>query len=422
MRIAILNSYYAPDEVGGAEKSIRFIAESLVEAGHDVKVLCTGRSEGREVLNGVVVDRLPVKNIYHPLDAKKHGRLEKMVWHSLDSFSLAGQRLVENALKDFKPQVLHSNTLAGISVSAWRAARKLRIPIVHTLRDYYLLCPNSAMFRNGKQCVHRCGSCQVLSLPRRIASDMVNTVVGNSHFILNKHLEAGYFRNAMSSVIYNAYQPEREAQPIGDRSQVIFGFLGRLAPTKGIEILLDAVRTLYNQRRDFRLVIAGEAESTEYEARLAAKSAKLPVDFLGRVPPQEFFSKIHWCVLPSTWHEPLARVSFESFAHGIPLLASRTGGTTEVVREGKNGFLYEAEDKDALARLMLQAIEQPVQQYQDLQRACFEDAKNFLPDRVIANYMEVYRSTTNSAGLFGNTRGSGSEIQPASHGPTNTNS
>lgn len=422
MRIAILNSFYAPDELGGAEKSIRFIAESLVESGHDVKVLCTGRSKSSEELNGVAIERLPVRNIYHPLDAKDHGQLEKMVWHSLDSFNLASQRLVENALMEFQPQVLHSNTLAGISVCAWRAARKLQIPIVHTLRDYYLLCPNSAMYRNGEQCVSRCGSCKLLSLPRRNASSVVNTVVGNSHFILNKHLEAGYFGHAESAVIYNAYQPEREVQPLGDRSPVVFGFLGRLAPTKGIEILLDAVRTLSNQRRDFKLVIAGEAESPEYGARLVARSDQLPVEFLGRVSPQDFFSKIHWCVLPSTWHEPLARVTFESFAHGVPLLASRTGGTTEVVREGKNGFLYEAEDNEALTRLMLQAVEQPIQQYQDLQRACFEDAKEFLPERVIANYMEVYRSTVRSAGQFGKRQGKASEVQPASQGSTNANS
>lgn len=395
MKISIINSFYYPDEVGGAEKSVRFIAENLVKAGHQVQIICTGREASSESFNDVRVDRVTVKNIYYPTDAKKQSSLKKIIWHTLDSYSPAGGKAVFELLKDFAPDVVHSNTVTGISVSAWRAAKKLNIPVVHTLRDYYLLCPNAAMFSGGSQCEGQCGKCKVLSMPKLAASSLVDMVVGNSHFILNKHLEYGYFKNAEPRVIYNAYKPEQSTVPLEHTETMVFGFIGRVAPTKGIDVMLKGLAIAFAKHKNIKVLIAGEPESAEYMASLEEKCKGLPVEFVGKVKPLDFYSKIHWCILPSLWHEPLARVTFESFAHGIPLIASRTGGTTELMRDGENGYSYEATDYNALGNLMIQAIEQTPEQFKAMQSVCLEEAVGFLPDRVINNYFNAYEATVN---------------------------
>lgn len=392
MRVTIINSFYAPDEVGGAEKSVRFIAENLVKAGHQVQIICTGRVSSSEYLNDVRIDRVTVKNIYYPTDAKQQSSVKKIIWHALDSYSPAGGKAVFELLKEFAPDVVHSNTLTAISVSVWQAAKSLNIPIVHTLRDYYLLCPNTAMFSGGSQCEGQCGKCKLFSMPKLAASSMVDMVVGNSHFILKKHLDYGYFKNAESRVIYNAYQPDQATVPLDHSEAMVFGFIGRVAPTKGVDVMLKAVAIAFAKYKNIKVLIAGEPESAEYMTTLQEKCKGLPVEFLGKVKPLDFYSKIHWCILPSLWHEPLARVTFESFAHGIPLIASRTGGTTELMRDGENGYTYEATNFNALGELIIKALEQSADEFKMMQSVCLQDAVGFLPDRVIKNYFDAYQS------------------------------
>ena len=391
MKIAFINSFYYPDEVGGAERSVRFLAESIAGDGHEVMVICSGRERESVEVNGVRVERLPVRNVYYPLDYAGRGRATKLAWHAIDSFNPVAAQDVKVLLADFRADVLHSNTLSGFSVAVWGIAKRLGIPIVHTLRDYYLLCPNSAMFKRGKQCVGRCAECKVLAWPRKLASSAVQVVVGNSDFILRRHLEAGLFPGARSAVIYNAYAAEDALEDRREKGVVTLGFIGRIAATKGVDVLLSAVQSAAYLRERFRVLIAGSGDADYLEA-LKSRAAGLPVEFLGTVAPQAFYSRLDWCVVPSLWDEPLARVLFESFAHGVPVIGSRTGGTPELIEHGRNGFIYEANNVSALKELIEQAVLMTDRQWLGMREACRIESLRFLPDQVVANYLDQYRA------------------------------
>ena len=118
------------------------------------------------------------------------------------------------------------------------------------------------------------------------------------------------------------------------------GFVGRLAPTKGLESLIDALLGL--GRRDWTLAIAGRGEQ-HYEAALKRRYESAQVRFLGFVDPGELYAGIDVLAVPSLWEEPLATVILEAYSYGVPVLAARRGGLPELVEHEKTGLVYEPE-------------------------------------------------------------------------------
>ncbi|HIE0173615.1 TPA: glycosyltransferase [Serratia marcescens] len=127
MKIALINTLYAPYKIGGAEVSVQLLAESLQRAGHEVGVFCLHEFDEikYDTLNGVHIAYLPLKNMYWPFQASSASKLKKAVWHLLDSYNPFMARAMRKELRKFSPDVVHTNNLSGFSVAAWRVAKKL---------------------------------------------------------------------------------------------------------------------------------------------------------------------------------------------------------------------------------------------------------------------------------------------------------
>ena len=390
MRIAIVNSHYYPDEHGGAERSLRFLAEAAVSRGHTCTVFTTGEVRESTELNGVGIERFSLRKRPTATAAAR----AKLMWHLRDTYSSAGAVEMSNAIRDFAPDVAHTNNLSGISVALWGCLRRMGIPIAHTLRDYYLICPNTAQFRHGVSCGSRCGSCRVMGAPRIAATRHVNAVIGNSRFVLESHLRTGAFAEAHHDVIYNGYEAPspvvpRDAVPAG--RPFTFGFIGRLAPTKGVELLMDAfARASLVADRPMILRIAG-AGDVEYVRALRDRVRDWPIELAGKMSPAAFYESVDVTVVPSLWHEPLARVIFESFAHGVPVLASCRGGSPEIVVPGRTGWLFDPSEEGALERALGTAVaELRAPSGAVLSSECLTESRRFLPDRVVDSHLRAF--------------------------------
>jgi glycosyltransferase involved in cell wall biosynthesis len=81
---------------------------------------------------------------------------------------------------------------------------------------------------------------------------------------------------------------------------------------------------------------------------------------------------------------------FESFAHGVPVLGTSTGGTPELVRPGSNGYLFSAQSPATLARLIQEACKMPSRNYLALSEQARRDGQAFTPQAVADNYLNVY--------------------------------
>lgn len=394
MNILLASSLYPPNVLGGAERSVQLLAETLTERGHRVAVVTT-QPQGDEAeaeLNGVRVHYVPVRNVYRPFSDNVRNAL-KPAWHAVDTSNPLMAAAVGRVLRQERPDLLHTNTLAGFSPRVWAAAKRLGVPVVHTIRDHYLLCIRSSMFRDGENCSRRCAECWALSLPRVAATRQVDAVSAVSRYMLEHHLAFGAFRRTpVRRVIHNAYQPgpsEKAASPApadGVDGPLRVGFLGRLHPTKGVEMLLKAAALLPGDA--VHVVLAGRGES-DYERYLRERFAGSNVTFLGFTDPADLFARIDVLAVPALWHEPFPRVTFEAFAHGVPVVASRRGGIPEAIDEGCTGLLF---DPDAPSELAghLRSLASDRVALARMGRAAREAAAAYRPETVAAQYESLY--------------------------------
>jgi glycosyltransferase involved in cell wall biosynthesis len=144
-------------------------------------------------------------------------------------------------------------------------------------------------------------------------------------------------------------------------------YAGRIYPEKGIDIVIEAmIKLVHGQgKRDLRLSLAGSG-STQYENHLhqLVNQAGLSdfVSFLGWVQPDEIpglLRRFDVLLLPSIWPEPFARVVLEGMISGLVVVATPTGGTKEILRDGENGLLFAAGDAEDLAQKIVRLAADP---------------------------------------------------------------
>ena len=145
---------------------------------------------------------------------------------------------------------------------------------------------------------------------------------------------------------------------------VRLGYVGQLVPSKGVHVLLEAVRRLPAPLRSrVALRVYGDPDKVpSYGAELRALSAGLPdVAFCGTYRHDDsaaVYASFDVMVVPSLWYDfPL--VIHEAFATGAPVIATRLGGMAEAVVHDGNGLLVDKGDVEGLARCLARLVEEP---------------------------------------------------------------
>jgi glycosyltransferase involved in cell wall biosynthesis len=343
--------------VGGAEIFVRKLVEGFVASGDSVEVIRAASvpNQQTESCDDVDIYSEPVSNIYLPF-TEQHSAPARGIWHAVEDWRRS-TKLVAARIKAFKPDVLHSNNLSGLTTAVWKAATDHGVPIVHTLHDYYLTCPRCSRFSHGSTCTHTCFSCKLLTVSRRTATRKLSAIVGVSQRILDIHTELGLFADTpLRKVIRHA----SALPPIVPDSRrpadlLTLGFIGRLTEEKGIYNLVKAVGKL--PPNSVKLVIAGYA-STEMKERLQALAPEAQIEFLGFVAPETFYRQIDIVVIPPIWEEPGPIVVADAQAAGKPFLGTRFGGIPEAVARGAVGWLT-APDPDSLAESIKRILSNP---------------------------------------------------------------
>lgn len=391
MKILIVNTLYPPSTVGGAERSVALLARAAARRGHAVHVASLHAADAaiEERDGDVTVHRLPLRNLYWPFDAERNeSRQRRLVWHVRDRRNPAATRDLVALIDRIRPDVLHTNNLQGFSTEIWAEAKRRGIRIVHTLRDYSLLCARASLYRAGHDCVRRCVDCKLLTGRKKDNSVLVDAVASNSQYVIDTHRRHGYFSATDARVIFNIADVRSAPTPaaVPEQGGLTFGFIGRVEPEKGIEVVLAAFARL--ERPDWQLVVAGAGKGS-YVAELRARYPDPRIRWLGFVNADDFYAGVDVVIISSTWPEPLPRTMIDCLARGKAVIYSDAGGTPEIGHLAPLGAIYAKDDAAALADRLTVALD-AADDWRAVRGVAPEVLEAFSESRVVGNYLAFY--------------------------------
>jgi glycosyltransferase involved in cell wall biosynthesis len=402
--LLVYNTYQEPGGelvVFGKERHL------LEEAGHEVFEY---RRHNDEIKQYSTIKRLSL--------------IGRTVWAS-DS-----HRDFTTLLQEKRPDIVHvHNTFPLISPSIFWACRSERVPVVHTLHNYQLLCPGANFFRAGKPCedcgtgnfwqgvLHGCyRHSRVETAPVALMltvhhtgktwTRMVDRYIALTEFSRSRFVKAGFPQDRI--VIKANFVDPDPGKRTGDGHYALF--IGRISLEKGAETLLKAWRQL-PQSYDLRIVGDGPARA-QLESQAAAEGYS-NIRFMGRMPHDQVIEAIkdaRFVIFPSELYETFGLGIIEAFACGVPVLASQLGSMQEIVEDGHSGLLFRPGDADDLARVVARAWEQP-----EYMRRLGEQARNEYETKytAAANYrrlMEIYQQVIAERVLAAEPQGVGIQV------------
>lgn len=323
-------------------------------------------------------------------------------------------RRTAEAIAQHRAQLVHvHNTWPLLSPSVYSACRDAGVPVVQTLHNFRLACPQAMFLRDGRVCTdclgrlpwpavqHACYRnsrtqtavlATTLALHRGLGTWQrgVQRYIALNEFCRAKLIEAGL--PAQRVVV----KPHFVDAPELAESEARKGFLyvGRLAPEKGLQVLQDATRALALRGPAPAPMQVQVAGTGPLAAALVAGSA-LPggLQLLGELPlteVQQRMARAMALVLPSICLESFPRVLVEAFAAGLPVIASRLGALAELVQHGETGLLFAPGDAQGLAEQMDWAAAHPAEMARMGRRARAVYEAEYTPQRNLARLLAIY--------------------------------
>ncbi|MBF0231572.1 MAG: glycosyltransferase family 4 protein [Desulfamplus sp.] len=396
MSILIIHNYY--QQFGGED--IVFEAEKtlLKSKGHNVFTFV----EDNARLNGFNILKAAVNTIW-----------------SQESIQRI-QKLIELT----KPDVAHfHNTFIRISPSAYYACKKAGIPVVQSLHNFRTICPGALLMRGNMLCedcigkffpwpgaVHACWrkskpqSAVVVSMLAfhrllKTWTNQVNKYIALTDFSRNKFIQGGLpaekivvkpnfvDSDQLRANDYKLHAPKYSAPFYGQYAL----FVGRLSPEKGIQTLCHAWQAM-GGASEISLKIVGDGPLLT-EVKSLAEQKHLKIEVLGRQTRVEVFRLMQgacFLVFPSEWYEGLPMTIIESYASGLPVVASRLGAMAEIVEDGYTGLHFEPGNARDLAEKINWALKHPDEMARMGRNARNEYEAKYTPERNYAMLMDIY--------------------------------
>jgi glycosyltransferase involved in cell wall biosynthesis len=178
------------------------------------------------------------------------------------------------------------------------------------------------------------------------------------------------------------------------QSDIIVAFLGQMIRVKGLEMFIDVAARITDPR--VRFIVAGPLRDTQgayTESEVKALVARDPrIRYLGyRTDVENLYATSDVIVMPSQWDEPCAMVLFEAAAAGKPVVATATGGTAEILRQGETGYLVERRDVDGMTSCVSRLVADDSLR-QEMGQAAWRRARQSLAIEPVRQLEDLYAS------------------------------
>lgn len=374
MKILIVHNSY--QHKGGEDSVMEAEAAMLARQGHIVKLFL----RQNETLRYISRANAAVQTIW----------------------SLPVARDFEELLRSFNPDVVHvHNTFPLISPAIYWVSDRLGVPVVQTLHNFRLLCPQAMFLREGRICedcvgkvpwrgavrgCYRSSKLQsavlagMLTLHRAIGTweNKVTRYIALNEFCRSKFVEGGL---PIERIAIKPNFVDFEAP--ASRARTGFLFVGRLSEEKGVGVLVDAAKN-YGEAV-IRVAGSGPQAGLVKEVR-----GLTPLGALDSDDVKTEMSQSMALVLPSICYEGFPRTLVEAFASSLPVIASRLGSLPELVDDGVTGLLFHPGNAHDLAQKLQWAQQHPLEMALMGRNARARYEAEFTAERNYKQLMAIY--------------------------------
>jgi PEP-CTERM/exosortase A-associated glycosyltransferase len=308
-----------------------------------------------------------------------------------------------------KPNVLHAHSPALNGLAALRAAKICGLPVVYEIRAFW---EDAAVDH---------GTCKEGDLRYQLTRQMENYVVKRASAVtticegLRTDLVKRGFAANKFTVIPNAVNIDhfqlssgRDSeleQKLGLKDCLVLGFLGSFYAYEGLDLAIQALPAVIAVQPNVRLLLVGGGPQDQ-QLKALAKTLGLSdyVIFTGRVPHSSvdrYYSLVDLLIYPRKSMRLTDLVTplkpLEAMAQGKLVLASDVGGHRELIEDGKNGFLFPADNVPAFSDTIIRLTQQSAQWPQMITqgRQFVEEVRNWRVS--VSNYLPLYQQLLSGA-------------------------
>lgn len=395
MRILLVNKFHYLR--GGSEKYYFELATLLKNHGHTVAFFSMKNEN-----NITTGDK---EYFVDEIDMNTGSKLEALNV----IYSKKNKALMEKALEEFKPDIVHINNFQRqLSASIIDAVKEKNIPLIMTAHDLNPICPASIMLYNGevcedcitrgytscikKKCIKNSTLKSVLGYIEKKYYDLhkmfckVDCIISPSEFNKNQLLKGRLKYNDIT-VIHNFVNETEEAEyTLGDCAF----YFGRLSKEKGILNLVEAINNISGAR----LIIAGDGPEREnIEAYIKEHKLEDRITLLGYLNQdgiRENIRKCRFVAVPSICFENCPYSVLEAMEIGKPIIGSRIGGIPELVKDNVNGYTYAYDSINELTDKLKILFEndEKVKKFSDNSKRLYKE--NYSAEAYYNKLMKVY--------------------------------
>lgn len=295
-------------------------------------------------------------------------------------YSLEAERKISALIAKEKPEVAHVHLIYHhLSPSVLVALKKAGVPVVMTIHDWKALCPNYTLFTEGSPCErclggkyiqcykHRCiKNSPSMSLfaaaeayfhhAKKYYENYIDVLIAPSQFVKDEFVHFGWPEDKIRVLPH--FLPlgfsVSSLPPAVPREQR-FVYVGRLSPEKGADKL---VSWWLNNEPKIKLDVFGDGPLMPKIAAMISESKATNIILHGQVPREEIYMGLEDAtavILPSVAWETFGLAAIESWAHGLPVVASNRGAYSELVKRSHAGVLFDWDKDDLRSALNLSA-------------------------------------------------------------------
>ncbi len=350
LRVLMLSWEFPPRTIGGLSRHVYDLTRALTRLGCCVHVVtCPVGDRGTdEVVDGVFVYRLDPRCLWAQ---------DFLEW--VDQMNAAMDELARDRWKGGDIDVVHAHDwLVGKAAS--KIAERLKVPLVATIHatEYGR---NRGLFNETQRYIHA---------QEKFLAELAGKVICCSRYMRDEITGLFGVPPQKLHIIPNGVDPLNLGVPaslLPVKKDFVSGkkifFIGRLVPEKGVQVLLEAFAQLVVSNPGLKLFIGGRGP---YEPFLRERAAELglgeSVVFLGYLDEtgrNSYLKQVDVAVFPSLY-EPFGIVALEAMAAQVPVIVSDTGGLSEVVSHGIDGFKVPPGRPDILAYYIGEVLNNPV--------------------------------------------------------------